>query len=190
MLKYIGKYTTANVMIDVIDPTCAAQIIQLVNHPAFTNPVVVMPDTHAGAGSVIGFTMPITDRVIPNIVGVDINCAMISLRFGSNVAFEDGYIVIDGTHKLTRASIDKTLREAIPFGKEVHEHTDYNMEKSFPWERANELNRQFVMKFNKQTGAKMELTAYTYHWFEAKCKQIRMDVARAVNSIGTLGGGK
>jgi len=58
-------------MIDVIDPTCAAQIIQFINHPAFTNPVVIMPDTHAGEGSVIGFTMPMTDRIIPNTVGVN-----------------------------------------------------------------------------------------------------------------------
>jgi len=71
MLTFTGKYTTAYVMIDVIDPTCAAQIIQFINHPAFTNPVVIMPDTHAGEGSVIGFTMPMTDRIIPNTVGVN-----------------------------------------------------------------------------------------------------------------------
>ncbi|KKM68952.1 hypothetical protein LCGC14_1455750 [marine sediment metagenome] len=71
MIVYEGKYTDAKVMIDDIEETCAAQIIQFINHPAFTNPVAIMPDTHAGAGSVIGFTMPMTDKVIPNTIGVN-----------------------------------------------------------------------------------------------------------------------
>jgi len=85
------------------------------------------------------------------------------------------------------------IRQAIPFGKEVHENTKYNIERMFPWKEATALNREFVMAFNKQqplVGADMQPTAYTMHWFEAKCKQIRMDVDRAINSIGTLGGGK
>jgi len=72
MIKFEGKYTNANVMIDEIDETCAAQITQIINHPAFTNKIVIMPDTHAGAGSVIGFTMPLGDKIIPNTIGVNI----------------------------------------------------------------------------------------------------------------------
>jgi tRNA-splicing ligase RtcB len=74
MIEYPGKYTTAKVMIDQIEQSCAAQITNFVNHPAFTNPIAIMPDTHAGKGSVIGFTMPMTDKTIPNVVGVDIGC--------------------------------------------------------------------------------------------------------------------
>lgn len=70
MIEIPGKYTTAKIMIDEIESTCMAQIIKMVNHPAFTKPVVIQPDTHAGKGSVIGFTMPITDKIIPDVVGV------------------------------------------------------------------------------------------------------------------------
>ncbi len=41
----------------------------------------VMPDVHAGAGCVIGFTGDLGDKVIPNIVGVDIGCGILVLPF-------------------------------------------------------------------------------------------------------------
>ena len=76
MFEVTGKYTTAKVMIDDVEESCVAQINHFVNHPAFTNPIAIMPDTHAGKGSVIGFTMPMSNRLIPNVVGVDIGCGM------------------------------------------------------------------------------------------------------------------
>ena len=39
-----------------------------------------MPDCHAGAGCVIGTTMTISDKVCPNLVGVDIGCGMLAVR--------------------------------------------------------------------------------------------------------------
>jgi RNA-splicing ligase RtcB len=74
MFEIKGKYTTAKVMIDNVEESCVSQITHFVNHPAFTNPVAIMPDTHAGKGSVIGFTMKLTDKIIPNVIGVDIGC--------------------------------------------------------------------------------------------------------------------
>jgi tRNA-splicing ligase RtcB len=69
-----GKYTVAIVTIDELDQETYKQIVEFVNHEAFTNPVVVMPDTHAGKGAVIGFTMMLPDKVIPNVIGVDKGC--------------------------------------------------------------------------------------------------------------------
>lgn len=40
-----------------------------------------MPDVHAGAGCVIGFTGDLGDKVIPNIVGVDIGCWILEQPF-------------------------------------------------------------------------------------------------------------
>ena len=71
MIEYKGKYTTAKVMVDTIEETAASQIVQMINDPSFTQPIVVMPDVHAGKGSVIGFTMELGNRIIPNIVGVN-----------------------------------------------------------------------------------------------------------------------
>lgn len=60
---------------DNIEPEALNQIYTLVKQPAFSNcKVRIMPDVHAGAGCVIGFTADLGDKVIPNIVGVDIGC--------------------------------------------------------------------------------------------------------------------
>ncbi len=74
MITVTGKYSNANIMIDDVEESCMSQIQYFVNHLAFTNPIIIMPDTHAGKGSVIGFTMKMTQKVIPNVVGVDIGC--------------------------------------------------------------------------------------------------------------------
>jgi len=177
MLEIVGKYTTAKVMIDNIDEMTTGQIIQMINHPAFTNPVAVMPDTHYGKGSVVGFTMPMTNKVIPNVVGVDINCGMLMLIFNDKI-------------EIDREKVDELIRSSVPFGKEVREKPAYNMERDFPWNKVIELNLMFCKAFNDRFKIKIEPTKYDYKWFENKCNQIGMNVKRAVNSIGTLGGGK
>jgi RNA-splicing ligase RtcB len=74
MFEMRGKYTTAKVMIDPVEQACIGQIQGFLSHPVFTNPVAIMPDCHAGKGSVVGFTMPMGTKIIPNIIGVDIGC--------------------------------------------------------------------------------------------------------------------
>ena len=66
-----------------------------------------MPDVHAGAGCVIGFTGNLGDKVIPNIVGVDIGCGMLCVELGN--------IDID------LEKLDKIIRQYIPSGMNVHE---------------------------------------------------------------------
>lgn len=62
---------------DNIEPEALNQIYTLVKQPVFADcKVRIMPDVHAGAGCVIGFTADLGDKVIPNIVGVDIGCGM------------------------------------------------------------------------------------------------------------------
>lgn len=85
MITVKGKYTTARIMTDEVEQSCMAQIHTFINHSAFTKPVAIMPDTHAGKGSVIGFTMPLTERVIPNVVGVYIGCGMLSVNMGESL---------------------------------------------------------------------------------------------------------
>ena len=77
-----GKYNQANVMIDSVDETTRSQIQGFVNNPSFGGSyIAIMPDCHAGAGSCIGFTMQMNDRIIPDVVGVDIGCGMLSRKF-------------------------------------------------------------------------------------------------------------
>jgi RNA-splicing ligase RtcB len=84
MITMKGKYNFANIMIDQIDDSTRDQIQEFLNHPAFGNTyIAIMPDCHAGAGAVIGFTMKMNNYIIPNVVGVDIGCGMLAANFGN-----------------------------------------------------------------------------------------------------------
>ena len=117
MIPYWGEYGKALVMLDQLsDENTIKQIYAFLNHEAFTNPIAIMPDCHYGKGAVIGFTMEMTDKIIPNIVGVDINCGMLSLFLGKNVL-----------EKLSVEDINRKLRLKIPFATHVHKDTELGM---------------------------------------------------------------
>lgn len=68
---------------DNIEDNALEQIKQLLSIDVFSDKKIrIMPDVHAGAGCVIGFTGNLGDKVIPNIVGVDIGCGMRILNLG------------------------------------------------------------------------------------------------------------
>lgn len=93
---------------DNIEHEALDQIYTLIKQPAFADcKVRIMPDVHAGAGCVIGFTADLGDKVIPNIVGVDIGCGMLTVELGN--------IDID------LAALDSAIRKRIPSGRNVHE---------------------------------------------------------------------
>ena len=85
MFEITGKYSTAKVMIDALDEECVSQISAMLDNEVFTNPVRIMPDAHKGKGSVIGFTMPLSNKIIPNVIGVDIGCGMNTVNLGKNL---------------------------------------------------------------------------------------------------------
>ena len=93
-----------------IEEEAVNQINTLVNIPVFSEAKVrIMPDVHAGAGCVIGFTANLGDKVIPNIVGVDIGCGMLAVELGN--------IDID----LER--LDRVIHQVVPAGMNVHKIT-------------------------------------------------------------------
>lgn len=77
MIELIGKYNSTKVFTDNIEQTAVDQIIELCNQEFLKDSKVrIMPDCHAGAGCTIGTTMTIKDKVVPNLVGVDIGCGV------------------------------------------------------------------------------------------------------------------
>ena len=75
MMELKGKYGIAKVFTDVIEDEAIKQIITLLNQPFVDGcSVRIMPDVHSGKGCVIGFTADLGNKIIPNIVGVDIGC--------------------------------------------------------------------------------------------------------------------
>ena len=180
MIQFEGKYTKAKVMIDSIEPSCSSQIIEFINHPAFTNSVAIMPDCHAGEGCVIGFTMQLAKEnmlIIPNTIGVDIGCGMFSVNVGKNIF-----------SKITKVKLEEIIRDVIPFGFNIHPKPVMNMERQFPWDEVYKDTIQFIniMKLNHI----IEPVIYDYKLFKRKCKTINSSIRKAERSIGTLGGGK
>ncbi|QOW60864.1 RtcB family protein [Treponema pedis] len=128
-----GKYNKANVMIDSIDSETEKQIKTFLNHKAFegTN-IAVMPDCHAGKGAVIGFTMNMDKYIIPNIVGVDIGCGILSAQLNiknPNLAELDNFIkknIPSGTsvHRVHKVDNKEFEEEIIEESKKVNMDTD------------------------------------------------------------------
>ena len=97
---------------DNIEQEAVNQINLLLEQEPFKNcKIRIMPDVHAGAGCVIGFTGNLGDKVIPNIVGVDIGCGMLCVELGK--------IEID------LEKLDKIIRKYVPSGMNVHEEQRY-----------------------------------------------------------------
>lgn len=149
------KIFTENIEQEAID-----QINTLLEQPAFADcKVRIMPDVHAGAGCVIGFTANLGDKVIPNIVGVDIGCGMLTIELGS-IRLGNYEFIEHNVTDIDYAQLDAAIRKRVPCGRNVHE--------------ASSIYRP-VTRYDKLQ--------------ELKCYRELKDTKRFVRSIGTLGGG-
>ena len=84
MIEIKGTYGNAFVFADALEASAAGQIKAFCDQPVSAGSKIrIMPDVHAGKGCTIGTTMTITDKVIPNIVGVDIGCGMYTVNLGN-----------------------------------------------------------------------------------------------------------
>ena len=188
-LELEGSHTTARVMVDdesLVDANCLEQIQRLIDHPAFTEPVRIMPDTHWGAGAPIGFTMPLADRIVPNIVGVDVGCGMAATKLGDALPRSD-------------AERERRVREAVPMGRSVHDYDDApHLVTEFPFERANDVFERFDDAFADHFGERIDpiefdFAGYDADYFEALCDRVladqRQGMDHVIKSAGTLGGG-
>ena len=115
MIELQGKYNTAKVFTDNAEPSAIQQIEHLLDQEFIAGSKIrIMPDVHAGMGCTIGTTMTITDKVVPNLVGVDIGCGMETA-------------LIKGK-RVDLVQLDKAIHQYIPAGfnirKEAHHYGD------------------------------------------------------------------
>ena len=143
MKEVIGKYNTAKIFTDVVDDASIVQVKELCDQEFCAGSRIrLMPDIHAGAGCTVGTTMTIKDKVVPNLVGVDIGCGMETVQIKE--------------FNLDMERLDRVIRERIPAGFEIRN----NAHRYF--DRVDLLSLRCVDK---------------------------VDLERAKNSVGTLGGG-
>ncbi len=101
-----GKYSDAKVFTDNIDEATVSQIEEFLNEELTKEANVrIMPDCHAGKGAVIGTTMRVKDRVVPNLVGVDIGCGMLCVEVKKT--------------KVDFAKLDEAVQASVPSGQSI-----------------------------------------------------------------------
>ncbi len=116
MIEVSGKYNSAKIFTDVVDQASIAQVILLCSQEfAQGSRIRMMPDIHAGAGCTVGTTMTIRDKVVPNLVGVDIGCGMETVRLRER--------------HLELQQLDKYIRQRIPSGFSIRDKAHRYMEK-------------------------------------------------------------
>lgn len=72
MIETTGGKASAQIFLDTVDESVVTQLHSMLNSDVLAGSKIrIMPDTHAGKGSVVGLTATISDKVTPNIVGVN-----------------------------------------------------------------------------------------------------------------------
>lgn len=98
-----GKFNSARVFNDNVDEESSRQIREFCDQEIFAGlRIRIMPDVHAGKGCVIGYTANLGDKVVPNLIGLDIGCGILVTRLGKpDMKFE---------------KLDRFIRQNIPSG--------------------------------------------------------------------------
>lgn len=110
MIELKGKYNVAKIYTDIVDEASISQVMLLLNQEFVAGSKIrLMPDIHAGSGCTIGTTMTISDKIVPNLVGVDIGCGI------EVVQIKEKHIELQ--------KLDKLIYEKIPSGFNVRTNT-------------------------------------------------------------------
>ena len=108
MVTIQGLYNTAVCYTPELEEAARKQIQAVCDQAEFAGcKIRIMPDVHAGKGCTIGTTMTITDKVVPNLVGVDIGCGMETTRIREG--------------RLELQKLDKLIYEKIPSGFSIRD---------------------------------------------------------------------
>ena len=115
MIVLEGAYNKAIVYTDIIEETAKKQVEDLCNQPFLKDVKIrMMPDLHAGKGCTVGTTMTVTDKIVPNFVGVDLGCGMICVKLDvkkEEIDFEN---------------LDRVIRSEVPSGMNVRKSAHEN----------------------------------------------------------------
>lgn len=189
MKQITGTHTDARFMVDdesLLEQEVVDQVQELIDHPAFTESIVMQPDCHPGSGAPIGFTMALSDRIVPNIVGVDVGCGIAATNVGSELPCTD-------------TERERQVRSAVPMGRSVHDYDDApHLIDSFPFERANEVFDRFNEAYRDRFGREIDPIEFSFdgydgEYFKALCRRVlggrSVGMDHVIKSAGTLGGG-
>lgn len=113
-----GNYADAIVYASSIEDYARSQIRMICdNDISLGSKIRIMPDCHPGKVGPIGLTMTVTNKVIPQLMGIDIGCGMLVCKIKvRNIEFQ---------------KLDTVVRENVPAGfkirKAPHGKADFGM---------------------------------------------------------------
>ena len=143
MIEIEGKHAKAKVFTDKLEKDAENQILELCNQKFVKGSKIrIMPDVHSGKGCVIGLTMTIKDKIVPNLVGVDIGCGISGIKINEK--------------RISFDKLERIINKEVPSGFSIRKK---------PHKYAREIPLE-----------------------DLKCYHV-IDKERALQSIGTLGGG-
>lgn len=133
MYECITKYGLIKMYAKTAEEEAIKQIIEMANSPLGENANLrIMPDCHSGKGCVIGTTMKITDKVCPNLVGVDIGCGVDLIK--TDICFNDRL-----------QEIDNIVREYVPFGMNTHKSIkEWNFQRLRCWKNLDKRTKDLA----------------------------------------------
>ena len=173
MIELQGKFgKDCKIFTNAIENEAIGTIQNILNNPVTTGvPVRIMPDTHQGVDIVIGFTMPVTDRVNPNHIGVDIGCGMLCVEI-ENAITEESF-----------PDINHAIRSIIPMGFEINQQPLSKQEKEDLFTFLSIRMDQFCSKYQ------LTKPVINEEYVSQLCKKVGINEGTFYNSLGTLGGG-
>jgi RNA-splicing ligase RtcB len=158
-----GKYGKAIVYTEEIEAEAISQIISLLSQPMAQDANVrIMPDCHAGAGCVIGYTAKLTDKIVPNLIGVDIGCGVIAWKLGKRSMVGEKF-----------DKLDEFIRDRIPSGREIHE---------------NAIDHTVIEQVFQSLNTGMHFNLFR-DGIKSVCKNTHQEYDYVWPSLGSLGGG-
>lgn len=126
-----GIYAEAKIFTEDVEEYAEAQVKMICdNRVAEGSKIRLMPDIHPGKVGPIGLSMTVTEKVIPQLLGVDIGCGMTCVKLNKNsVEFQ---------------KLDRVIRENVPSGFAIRKEP-HHMAEEFSYEKlrcARHINRQ------------------------------------------------
>ena len=137
-----GMYAEAKIFTDDVEEYALAQVKMICdNETADGSAICMMPDIHPGKIAPIGLSMTVTDKVIPQLLGVDIGCGMTCVKLNKkNAEFQ---------------KLDRVIMENVPSGFEIRKEP-HHLRRNFPMK---DFIASAIYTGRKRTGASARLAA-------------------------------
>lgn len=129
-----GSFTNAKIFTENVDEATIGQVQSIIDNVISEGSIVrIMPDCHYGKGCVIGTTMTIQEKIVPNLVGVDIGCGVLCCQ-------------IPGIYSIPNNVLDFIIRQYVPTGFNIHQREVANFEDVKKLKCYDELNKTKIQK--------------------------------------------